>query len=173
MVADTGHADTGAAAVSVRPLVPADLEWAVDALGGELAGRLQARRGELIDVLADEGLVAERGGRRVGLLTHRADGPGRFEISALLALEPGSGVGSALVRALLPIARDAGAREIRVTTTNDNLTALGFYQRRGFRLAELRAGAVDASRRTLKPLIPEIGEAGLPLRDELELSLAI
>src|SRR5262245_13291913 len=173
MVADTGQADTGAAAVSVRPLVPADLEWAVDVLGGELAGRLQARRGELIDVLADDGLVAERGGRPAGLLTYRPDGTGRIEISALLAVDRGVGVGSALVRALLPIARDAGAREIRVTTTNDNLTALGFYQRRGFRLAELRAGAVDASRRTLKPSISEIGEAGLPLRDELELSLEI
>jgi ribosomal protein S18 acetylase RimI-like enzyme len=155
----------------VRRLVPDDLDWAAETLGGGLSGRLQARRGELIDVLADDGLVAERGGHLVGLLTHRPDGPGRIEISGLLAVEPGAGVGSALVRALVAIARDAGAGEIRVTTTNDNLTALGFYQRRGFRLVELRAGAVDESRRTFKPSIPETGADGLPLRDELELGL--
>jgi ribosomal protein S18 acetylase RimI-like enzyme len=29
-------------------------------------------------------------------------------------------------------------QSLRVTTTNDNLDALRFYQRRGFRLVELR-----------------------------------
>jgi ribosomal protein S18 acetylase RimI-like enzyme len=173
MAADSRDVDRAAAAVSVRALAPHDVDWAAETLGGGLSGRFQARRGELIDVLADAGLVAERGGQRVGLLTHRQDGPGRIEISALLAVEQRTGVGSALVRALLPIARDAGVREIRVTTTNDNLTALAFYQRHGFRLAELRAAAVDESRRTLKPSIPETGEDDLPLRDELELSLEI
>ena len=173
MGADPGRDHLGATTVSVRELVPDDLEWVAELLGGGLSGGLQARRGELIDVLADDGLVAERGGRRVGLLTHRSDGPGRVEISALLAVEPGGGVGSALVRALVPIAREAGAAEIRVTTTNDNLSALAFYQRRGFRLVELRAGAVDESRRTLKPSIPETGADELPLRDELELSLEL
>ncbi len=37
-------------------------------------------------------------------------------------------------------------REVRLTTTNDNVDALRFYQRRGFRLAELRPGAVDQAR---------------------------
>src|SRR5262249_5898511 len=135
--------------------------------------RWQARRGELIDVLADDGLVAEAGDRRVGLLTHRFDGPGRIEISALLSLEPRRGVGSTLVRALAEIARRAGIDEIRGTTTNDNLGALAFYQRLGFRLVQLRAGAVDEARRTIKPSMPETGEDGLPLRDELELGLAV
>ncbi len=42
-------------------------------------------------------------------------------------------------------------------------------QRRGFRLAALRAGAVDASRAGLKPEIPAIGAHGISIRDELEL----
>jgi hypothetical protein len=45
---------------------------------------------------------------------------------------------------------------------------LRFYQRRGFRLAELHVGAVDEARR-LKPTIPTIGDHGIPLRDELVL----
>jgi hypothetical protein len=56
-----------------------------------------------------------------------------------------------------------------VITTNDNLDALRFYQRRGFRLAALHRGAVDDSRARLKPQIPPIGDHGIKLRDELEL----
>ena len=54
-------------------------------------------------------------------------------------------------------------------TTNDNLAALRFYQRAGFRLLELRPGAVDEARAVLKPSIPETGNDGIPLRDEIDL----
>ena len=54
-------------------------------------------------------------------------------------------------------------------TTNDNVDGLRFYQRRGFHLVELHAGAVDRSRESLKPGIPETGEYGISIRDELEL----
>jgi hypothetical protein len=42
-------------------------------------------------------------------------------------------------------------------------------QRRGSRLSDLYPGAVDESRRRLKPEIPEIGEYGIPIRDEIVL----
>ena len=54
------------------------------------------------------------------------------------------------------VARSAGCRRVWLMTTNDNLGALRFYQRRGFRLAGLRPGALAASR-ALKPEIPETG----------------
>ena len=54
-------------------------------------------------------------------------------------------------------------------TTNDNVDALRFYQRRGFVLTALRPGAVDQARRSLKPEIPLVGDHDIPLRDELEL----
>ena len=57
-----------------------------------------------------------------------------------------------------------------MTTTNDNVDALRFYQRRGFRIAEIRPGAVDRSRASVKPSIPLLGEYGIPLRDEIDLS---
>ena len=58
-------------------------------------------------------------------------------------------------------------------TTNDNLDALRFYQRRGFRLVALRPGAVDESRVSLKPQIGVSGDFEIPLRDELELELRL
>jgi DNA-3-methyladenine glycosylase I len=159
--------------IAVRTLTADDLDWAIDAIESALGGQFQARRDELIDVLDDAGLVALRSGAPVGLLTWRPDGPGRIEISALLALVLRVGVGTALIRALVEQAVASDAREIRVTTTNDNLAGLAFYQRNGFHLVELRAGAVDEARRRLKPSIPELGLDGLPLRDELELKLVL
>ena len=72
-----------------------------------------------------------------------------------------------------PAAREAGCRRLWLVTTNDNVDALRFYQRRGFRLTELQAGAVDVSRATLKPSIPEVGDHGIPIRDELVLERSL
>ena len=54
-------------------------------------------------------------------------------------------------------------------TTNDNLSALRFYQRRGFRLVKIWPGAVDAARKSLKPTIPQVGQNGIPIHDEIDL----
>jgi len=148
-----------------------DERSATDLLGDGLAGRLQARRGEIVDVLDGEGLVAELDGRAVGLLTFRPDGPGSIELAALVVVQPGRGIGSALIEAFLAEARRRAARRVRVVTTNDNLDAQRLYQRRGFRLVELRAGAVDRARAELKPSIGEIADNGIPIRDELELAI--
>jgi len=56
-----------------------------------------------------------------------------------------------------------------LVTTNDNVDALRFYQRRGFCLVCVHRGAVDHSRAHLKPEIPLAGNNRIPLRDELEL----
>jgi len=81
----------------------------------------------------------------------------------------GRGVGTALIAEAKRVATQAGCRRLWLITTNDNVDALRFYQRRGFRLATLHRGAVDDSRARLKPEIPEIGDHRIPLRDELEL----
>lgn len=148
-----------------------DERSATDLLVDGLAGRLQARRGEIVDVLDGEGLVAELDGRPVGLLAFRPDGPSSIELAALVVVQPGHGIGSALIAALLAEVRRRKARRVWVVTTNDNLDALRLYQRRGFRLAELRAGAVDRARAELKPSIGEIADNGVPIRDELELAI--
>jgi hypothetical protein len=47
---------------------------------------------------------------------------------------------------------------------------MGFYQRRGWRLAKLHKGNVDEAR-ARHPVIPVMGQTGIPLRDEVELEL--
>jgi ribosomal protein S18 acetylase RimI-like enzyme len=127
-----------------------------------------ARRGELVDPLDHPMLVAEENGRLVGLLTYIVTGAG-CEVLTLHVDDRRRGLGSALIAEVKQIARGAGCTRLEVITTNDNVDALRFYQRRGFRLAAVRAGAVDASRADLKPEIPAIGAHGIPIRDEIEL----
>jgi len=155
----------------VRPYdPPADERWAEGFLDAHLDGRRQARNGEIIDVLDPGlGLIAGDG---LGLLTYRFDGDA-IELSSIAAAPRGRGTGTALVGALVALARARGAARIWVVTTNDNLDALAFYQRRGFRLTELRPGAVEEARRTIKPEISRIGEHGLELRDEIELAMDV
>jgi ribosomal protein S18 acetylase RimI-like enzyme len=153
----------------VRPLGPGDLPEAEDLLAGLLAGRHQSRLGERIDVLALDGTGAWDGDRLIGLVTwSRPGGDGRSELAALAVAEDhrNQGVAAALVEAVAGAARDAGATVQWLVTTNDNLDALRLYQRHGYRLAGLRAGAVDEARRA-KPTISAIGSYGIPLRDEL------
>ena len=84
-----------------------------------------------------------------------------------------AGTGTALVAALEGLAAGQGWGRLWVLTANDNVDALRFYQRRGFRLTGLHAGAVDRARTQLKPEIPPEGEYGIPLRDELVLEKAL
>jgi ribosomal protein S18 acetylase RimI-like enzyme len=159
----------GSQTVVVRSLYDADLPWAEQLLDAELGGRHQARRGELVDVLDLPGLVAERGGVRLGLLMYRP-AHGGAELEAIATGEPHAGVGTALVEAIRR--QLAGQGRLWLVTTNDNLDALRFYQRRGFTLVALRPGAVVVGRE-LKSSIPAVGAYGIPLRDELELELSL
>jgi GNAT superfamily N-acetyltransferase len=127
-----------------------------------------ARLGRVEQALDHPALLAERDGALAGVLTYVL-GDGDCEILTLHAAERFGGTGTALVEAAEALAAGAGCARLWVITTNDNLDALRFYQRRGFRLAALHRGAVDDSRARLKPQIPPIGDHGIELRDELEL----
>jgi GNAT superfamily N-acetyltransferase len=118
-----------------------------------------------------QALVAWRGAVRVGLATYRMLPP-VCEILSLDSVQPNRGVGTALLLAVAEHARDAGCTCLRVTTTNDNLRALRFYQKRGFLLRELRAGSIDRAR-VRKPQIPRVGSEGIALRDEIELEMPL
>ena len=112
-------------------------------------------------------LVAEAGDERAGFATYAVEGE-TCELVTLNALTSGRGVGGALVEAVADAARAAGCARVHLCTTNDNLPALRLYQRHGFTLAALNQGAIAAMRER-KPRIPAIGNAGIPIRDELEL----
>jgi ribosomal protein S18 acetylase RimI-like enzyme len=140
------------------------MPWAERLLGG-FGGRLQVRLGSVVDPLACPGLVAERDGEPVGIVTYDADGDD-VEVVYIEVTAKHQGVGTRLLDAME--ASTEGQR-LWLVTTNDNLDALRFYQRRGFRIAQVRPGASDEARRTLKPSMSEVGNFGIPIRDEIVL----
>ncbi len=110
----------------------------------EFGGPFQARRGELIDVLALPGFVAERNGQLIGLVTYRREN-NECELAFIAALERHQGIGTALFETLREAVADC-ERIWLVTTVNE-------------------------SRRRLKPQISTVGDFGIAVRDELELEL--
>ena len=130
---------------------------------------LNARRGEVVAAMDHPALVADEAGEIAGVLTYVITGEA-CEVLTLHSEKRWAGVGTALLQEVERVARGRGCRRLWLVTTNDNVDALRFYQRRGLRISGLRIGAVDESRARLKPEIPEIGAYGIPLRDEIELS---
>lgn len=164
-MAATRPAATPPADVVVRRSRPADHAWLEPRLDDGWGGAHMARRGELLDVLSLDGFVAEIDGDPAGVLTHRPDGD-ETELAFLWAFAARRrGIGTALVQALF----DATTGPVWLVTTNDNVEALAFYERLGFRVREVRRGAVDDARARLKPSIPVASTNGTRIRDEVEL----
>ena len=131
-----------------------------------------ARLDELVDARRHPALIAEVDGEIAGVLTWVLRGHS-MEVLTLHAARRWAGAGTALVAAARRVAEASGARRLWLITTTDNVDALRFYQRRGFRMTRVHPEAVDRSRATLKPGIPETGEHGIPIHDEIELELLI
>lgn len=110
----------------------------------------------------------------VGLVTWSIAPDGETaEIRAIVvaATSRRRGLGRVLLEGAAAVLAALDVRRAWLVTTNDNLAAQALYERAGWRVAAVRLGAMDVARRTLKPTIPEIGEHGIPIRDELELEL--
>jgi ribosomal protein S18 acetylase RimI-like enzyme len=114
-----------------------------------------------------EGFAAVQGEKIVGLATYRVEGE-ECEVVTLDSLTEGSGIGSSLLNAVRDAAIMARCKRLWLITTNDNTSALRFYQRWGLHIAAVYPNALERSRR-LKPEIPILGKDGIPLRDEIEL----
>jgi GNAT superfamily N-acetyltransferase len=121
-------------------------------------------------VWAGEGLSAIRAIDGQGLAGVVSWHPGKdeWEVVTVNSRQSGQGVGTRMLDAVVEMARRAKAKRLWLVTTNDNLDALRFYQRRGWCLVAVHPGALADSRR-LKPSIPDTGAYGIPLRDEIEL----
>jgi GNAT superfamily N-acetyltransferase len=107
----------------------------------------------------------------VGLATFHLE-EDECELVTLDSTKQGHGIGSALLAAVAEEAVRRGARRLWLTTSNDNLDALRFYQRRGMRVSAIHRDAIDQAR-LAKPSIPLVGNFGIAIHDELELELRL
>jgi len=115
--------------------------------------------------------IAEQNKERMGFVTYVLE-DGTCEIISLNSLQPGLGIGTLLLDAVKKIALKNNCTEMKLFTTNDNTTALRFYQKYGFYLEELIKNGV-ASDRTIKPEIPLKADNDIPIRDYLFLKMRL
>lgn len=106
---------------------------------------------------------------KIGLITYRISSS-ICEIVTLNSLIEKQGVGTGLLEAVVSGAKRLGCSQVVLTTTNDNQRAICFYSKRGFRLNEIREGAVDKARE-IKPSIPRFSPGGTAIQDEWEFAL--
>ncbi len=165
----------------IRPLERADREWVAHFLDErwgttQIVSRGKALYGHLLPGFmaeapiqpADDGAAEDEGEREnIGLVTLHVGGR-ECEITTLNSLRESVGVGSALVETVEEWAREAGLERLWLVTTNDNLAALKFWQKRGYELVTIHRNAIADARR-IKPQIPITGLNGITIRDEIEL----
>ena len=156
---------------TIRPVSNADKKWIADLLREWWAGPEVVCRGRLRRADELPGFIAIQSGDPAGLITYEIAG-NECEIVTMNSLNEGRGIGSALIAAVHDMTVKSGCQRLWLITTNDNTAALRFYQKRGFHLVAVHRNAVEQSRR-LKTEIPETGNDGIPLRDEIELEIIL
>lgn len=128
-------------------------------------------RGEIIDMTKVEGIIALEENEIIALLSYRILGDS-LEILSLDSLLENRGIGTELINTVIQIAKSENCKRIILITTNDNINAMRFYQKRGFDMIRIYRNALDVSRK-LKPEIPLFGENGIPLKHEIEFELLL
>ncbi|PCF86342.1 GNAT family N-acetyltransferase [Staphylococcus intermedius] len=111
-------------------------------------------------------IVAFEAGRIAGVLIYRTD-TDILEIISLDSFRENKGIRSQLIQHVENIAQTLNIQTIQVITTNENIKALYFYQKNGYRMSNIRPNAVDIARH-IKPSIPLIGDNGIPIKDEIQ-----
>ena len=128
-------------------------------------------RGQVIDCTKLDGLFILEDNKIIGLLTYLIS-KDECEIISLDSKKEKQGIGSKLLHKVELIAKDKNCKVIKLITTNDNLNALKFYQKRGYHITKIYQNSMEIVRK-IKPNVPLIGENGIPLRDEIELEKII
>lgn len=160
----------------IRPLTPQDRNWVAHFLDEHWGSTKIVSRGRSYYGHLLPGFTAELDGAPddappAGLITYNIE-DGACEILTLDSTQPQMGVGSALIDTVKAQAVEAGCHRIWLITTNDNMEALRFYQRRDFELVAVHRNAL-AEARKMKPQIALIGKDDIPLRDEIELEIPL
>ena len=124
-------------------------------------------KGKIIDVTKLDGFLVQEDSKIIGLITYRLL-EGICEIVSLDSKKENIGIGTALLKEVDKVAIKNKCKKISLITTNDNLRALQFYQKRGYCLTKVYPNAMDKVRK-IKSSIPLLGQNDIPLRDEIEL----
>lgn len=128
-------------------------------------------RGKVIDTTTLPGFLCIENEVIKGVVTYNIVNE-ECEIVTLNSFEENKGIGTALIKEVLNVARNNHCKRLWLITTNDDINALRFYQKKGFDLKAAHINAMEPSRK-LKPSIPLIGMDGIPIKHELEFEIVL
>lgn len=128
-------------------------------------------RGELIDMTVLDGFVVYENLNIIGLITYRIK-DNECEIISLDSLKERRGIGTSLVNKVIQIAIKNKCIKVKLISTNDNINAIRFYQKRGFDMVRIYYNSLEIARK-IKPSIPMMGEFNIPLKHEIEFEMLL
>ncbi len=155
----------------IRTLTSTDHDWVCRVIANEWFTEVVVVHGEVFHPADLPGFAVFVDEEPIGVLTYNLIG-NECEIVTLNSWREGLGVGTSLIEATRQTAIRTGCKRLFLVTTNNNLIALRFYQKRGFIISAVRINAIAKSR-ILKPQIPLLDADSLPIRDEIELEILL
>jgi len=157
--------------IIIRKIKNNDRQWIRSVFNNFWGGDTVVTKGVVYNVNDLDGFIATLNKEKAGLITYRIT-DSELEIVSLNSFNEKKGIGSTLINTVVTLARKQKIKRVWLITTNDNIDALKFYQKRNFSLKKIYPDAIKLSRR-LKPSIPLTGNYGIPIKDEIELEFTL
>jgi ribosomal protein S18 acetylase RimI-like enzyme len=117
-----------------------------------------------------DGILVYDNGKIIGLGLYYIK-TNECEIVFLETFIQNKGIGTEIIEKIKEIAIKNNCKRIWLITTNENIDALRFYQRRGFHFSNIYINALEESRK-INPEIPK-EENGIEIRDEIEFEIKL
>ena len=94
------------------------------------------------------------------------------EIVLLETFAQNKGIGTRIIERIIEIAKENKYKKIWLVTTNSNINAIKFYQKKGFDISNIYINAMDEARK-IKPEIPKMTDNGIKIKDEIEFEIIL
>lgn len=160
-----------ATAIKLRSSTPKDTKWLEELMTRDWGGLPLVIRGKKYYPASLDGIIAENENGIAGFLFYEVRDQD-CEIIVFEIFDKFKGTGTQILNQLKEIATNKKCRRLYLMTTNDNLDALRFYQKRGFHICGIHLDSVKISRQ-IKPTIGMTGDHGIPVRDEIDLEFLL
>lgn len=158
-------------AVKLRSSTPQDAKWLEELMNRDWGGVPLVIRGKKYYPANLDGIIAENEEGIAGFLFYEVRDQD-CEIIVFEVFDKFKGTGTQILDQLKKTATSEKCRRLYLMTTNDNLDALRFYQKRGFHICGIHLDSVKLSRK-IKPTIGMIGDHGISVRDEIDLEFLL
>lgn len=113
-----------------------------------------------------DGIMAKENGIPCGLITYLICNQ-ECEIITLDSMKEGIGIGTTLINKVIEMAKKNQCKRAWLITTNDNIDAIRFYQKRSFDFVSVHRNMIVEARK-IKPSIPQYGCYAIEIKHELE-----